>query len=81
MAFGPGLTLYLALLRVRRCLSPAGVPGQTESMALRAPNGVVENHDPHRAHHRHCCTPEKVFEELTDSHRLDRWSTITASHE
>ncbi len=25
--------------------------------------------------------PERVFEELTDLHRLDRWSTITASHE
>ena len=25
--------------------------------------------------------PERVFEELIDLHRLDRWSTITASHE
>lgn len=25
--------------------------------------------------------PQAVFRELTDLHRLDRWSTITASHE
>jgi uncharacterized protein YndB with AHSA1/START domain len=25
--------------------------------------------------------PERVFTELTDLHRLDRWSTVTAGHE